>query len=346
MGGFAFYGSFDDDTPKSLFEMSTEPRFTVDVPEFDTLLYIMEHFPNIITDVTEEDILDRTESSSMSKALLIIQVAWFCTNCAARLSQGLTLSLLEVSTAARALCTLLSYIVWWSKPINVPAPTLLKEKEAREVYALLKCSCGEYDRALDLARQRAAGDSSIPTGPHISEKIALAADALQHLVPTSENPRRLLYSTPEKLPQGCLRFRQSQYIYMPIPGGGITKIFKGGSYASITIAIPPILYGIVHLLAWSVQFPTTLDQLLWRVSSVVITCSGLVIFFVVSFLGWSGRFPEPLVRRLSNLSMMVLANAHMFASSFLIIESIRQLFYLDGAAYQITSWSNYWPHLS
>ena len=102
MGGFAFYDSFDDDTPKSLFEISTNPRCTVDVPKIDTLLYIMEHFPHIITDIAEDDILDRAASSSMSKALLIVQVAWFCTNCASRLFQHLPLSLLEVSTAAHA----------------------------------------------------------------------------------------------------------------------------------------------------------------------------------------------------------------------------------------------------
>src|SRR5258706_1375914 len=160
MGGFAFYGSFDDDTPKSLFEISTNPRCTLDVPKLDALIYIMEQFPHIITDITEDYILDRAASSSLSKALLIVQVTWFCTNCAARLFQGLPLSLLEVSTAAHAFYTFLTYFVWWSKPINVATPTLLRDKDAREVYALLKCSGDEYDKALEMAQQRAAADVS------------------------------------------------------------------------------------------------------------------------------------------------------------------------------------------
>ena len=174
MGGFAFYGPFDDDNPTSeepSFQLSTNPRHTVKAPNFDTLEYIMEHFPHILTDIPEEYILDQAASSSLSKALLIVQVAWFCTNCASRLFQGLPLSLLEVSTAAHAFCTLLTYFVWWSKPINVAAPTLMREKEAREVYALLKCSREEYDKALEMAQKRAGGDSS--TG-----KIVLAANAL------------------------------------------------------------------------------------------------------------------------------------------------------------------------
>jgi hypothetical protein len=176
-----------------MFEISTNPRCIVDVPKINTLMYIMEHFPHIITGITEDYILDQAASSSLSKALLIIQVAWFCTNCASRLFQGLPLSLLEVSTAAHSFCTLLTYFVWWSKPLNVAAPTLLREKEAREVYALLKCSDYEYDKALEVAQKRAAGDSSMPTGPYGSEKIVLAAGALQHLLPTP--PRRACLST-------------------------------------------------------------------------------------------------------------------------------------------------------
>ena len=102
MGGLVFYGSYDDDTPKSLFERSTDPRCTVDVPSYAGFIYIMEHFPHIITDITEEYILDHAASSSLSEALLVVQVAWFCTNCASRLFQRLPLSLLEVSTAAHS----------------------------------------------------------------------------------------------------------------------------------------------------------------------------------------------------------------------------------------------------
>ncbi len=94
--------------------------------------------PHIITDITEDYILDQAASSSLRMALLIVQVAWFCANCASMLFQGLSRSLLLVSTTAHAFCTLLTYFVWWSKPINVATPTSMREKEAREVYALLK----------------------------------------------------------------------------------------------------------------------------------------------------------------------------------------------------------------
>ena len=241
MGGFAFCGSYDGDTPKSLFEISTNPDCTIEVPRFDAFMYIMEHFPHIITDITEEDILDRAASSSLSKALLIVQVAWFCTNCASRLFQRLPLSLHSVSTAAHALCTLLTYFVWLSKPLNVPSPTLLREKEALEVYALFKCEDAEYDKALkmakEMAKERAVEGSSMPTGLGGSEKIVLAAGALQHLLPTPARPPRssVFYDSDDLLPININDYDG------PDDDGGLLVM---------TIVTSPILYGL-----WPGTFP-------------------------------------------------------------------------------------------
>ena len=85
MGSFAFYGFYNDDThnvEETLFKLSTNPRHTIDIPNFEALIYIIQYFPHIITNITEDSILDRAESSGLSKALLIVQVGWFCANCA------------------------------------------------------------------------------------------------------------------------------------------------------------------------------------------------------------------------------------------------------------------------
>ena len=349
MGGFAFYGPFNDNTPKSLFEISTNPRSNVEVAEFEALVYIMEHFPHVIINITEDYILDRAASSSLGKALLIVQVVWFCTNCTSRLSQGLPLSLLEVSTAAHALCTLLTYVVWWSKPINVATPTLLRDKEAREVYALLKCSDYEYKQALEMAQKREAGDILMPTGPHISEKIVLAVGALQHL------------PNPKQPPESCSSsFKDRDRVLFP---GDISG--QAGTFYSIvvSVAISPILYGLVHFLAWSDQFPTPLERRLWLASSFVVSCSGFVGVFVT--LPWArlkvtydriSRTPGFLsqvamvfqlvvITMITMVMWLIIILAHVLASGFLIVESVRQLYFLNDAAYQLPSWST-WPHFS
>lgn len=336
-GGFAFSRSCDDNAvEKSFFEVSTDPSDTVEVPTFDTLLYITEHFPDILTDIPEEFILDRAESSSIGKALLIVQVAWFCTNCAARLFQRLPLSLFEVSTAAHALCTLTTYFVWWSKPLNVPTPTLMREKRAQEVYALLMCSDSEYDRAVAVAvavaKKQAEGDSSAPTGRYESAKIDLAANALRGLLPAPEPPRQP-------------RFTESSMFtgtwYNRSPNRAVLR--------AVTVVIPTMVYGSLHFLAWNDDFPTPLERQLWRVSSCVVTFSGLVIsplVWGVPFGGLSFSRLRFTLRNSPHIITIGILCAHMYASIFLTVESIRQLFFLDAAVYQLPRWSNYWPHFS
>ena len=344
MGGFAFYGPYGDDTltdptvEETLFEIETNPRYPVDVPRFQTLIYIMKHFPHILTNIPENVILDRAESNSLSKALLIIQVGWFCTNCASRLFQHISLSLLEVSTAAHAFCTLATYFVWWSKPMNVAAPTLLMDKTAQEVYALLKCSHKEYDEALEMAREmemkRAARDFSVPTGPPKSAKIVLAANALQSLLPNPERP---------PLQSG---FKEPHIL---IPGNFTNKLPGRGISIAITTAISPILYGLVHFLAWNGNFPTPLEQLFWGVCSLAVTNSGLLGVSVLFITMWYKKAPRSRHRfnKLLHIMFVTFISAvHVVASGFLLVESFRQLFFLDSTAYQLPSWANYWPHIS
>ena len=175
-------------------------------------------------------------------------------------------------------------------------------------------------------------------GPHGSEKILLAAYALQSLLPNPERP-----------PPSHSSFNNRDH--MLVPGAVSNKPRHKDVSTPVTIAISPILYGLVHFLAWSDQFPTPLERLLWRVSSFVVTCSGLVEVFAGLLLLWlDDRNNNIIVASifivLPFVAFFIVPLAHVLGSGFLIVESIRQLSFLDDAAYQLPYWSNYWPHLS
>ena len=306
-----------------------------DVPSFETLIYIMEHFPHIIIDVQKPVTLDPAGSSVPTKALLIIQVGWFCTNCASRLYQHLSLSLLEVSTAAHAFCTLVTYLVWWSKPTNVAAPTILRGNEAEEVYALLKCSDSEYDHALEMACiERTRGSGRLQETPPPA-RIVQAAYALRRL------------QTPQRPPHGP-RFRNTDNSMLD-PRNISSLSPRGAFLVQIATVTSPIIYGSIHFLAWSGNFPTPLERLLWRVSSIVVTGSGLVavslltlLMMLNALLGYRARFYVVT----NTMSVAVIYAIYLLASGFLLAESFRQLFFLDSTAYEVPSWTNYWPHIS
>ena len=337
MGGFAFYGSYDEEeltAKETPFESATNPRHTVDVPRFETLIYIMTHFPDIMTNTPEEIILDRAKSSSLAKFILVVQVTRFCMSCGSRLFQHLPLTLLEASTAAHAFCTILTYIVWWSKPMNVAVPTRLRGEEAEEVYALLKCSDSDYESASAMAEKGRTGGSG---GSQAPAKIVLAANALRRL----ETPQR-----PPLEPEN--RFRTTGDSIL-VPGNFSNKSPNKAILVPLVAAISPIVFGPIHFLVWNDTFPTPIEQLLWYVSSAVVTGSGpvavcLLLFFMM--LHHLSAFKSRLDVLANVLTVAVIPALHMLASGFLIVESFRQLAYLDPPSYQLPSWSNYWPRIS
>ena len=128
------------------------------------------------------------------------------------------------------------------------------------------------------------------------------------------------------------------------PGSFENNFHEGPLVEWIVTAVSPILYGLIHLLAWNDHFPTPLERRLWRVSSVVITCSGLT---GVSLMQIGRFFVEDIKQAyVVILAVSLIALIHVLASGFLLIESFPQLFFLDPAVYELPSWSNYLPHLS
>jgi hypothetical protein len=293
--------------------------------------YIMEYFPQIIPDISKDSITDRSESNSLSKAVLAIQVGWFCADCVSRLIQRLPLSLLEVSTAAHAVCTLLTYCVWWSKPLNIVEGTPLKGEGIREVHALLMCSEEEYNTARTMAI--AARDSQVDTNSGQPERIVLAAKAL-------------LRTSNARPPEDPFRDR---FEWSP-PGSFLTPSGEGKVSEYVSVSFSPILYGLIHFLAWNVHFPTALERKLWHISSILVSFSGLVWVmsaFIMDYLMKHKIICSNMMRMmLAIIVVLAIPLAYVLASAFLVGESLRQLFFLDADAYQVARLSYYWPHFS
>ncbi len=125
-GFYAVMGGFVLENPR---ETPTEPylppwlRNGVLTPQ--GVRYLMEYAPELVPDVHEDELLDRSKADGLAKTLLVWQVVWFCISCFRRWKEGLPLSLLEVTTLAHASCALLTYAFWWSKPKDVGQPTVI-----------------------------------------------------------------------------------------------------------------------------------------------------------------------------------------------------------------------------
>jgi hypothetical protein len=106
---------------------------------------LLKHDPQLLPDISEEEVKDKSKESSFTKLVAFVQAAWFCLSYIARISQRLPVSLLELNTFAHALCTLIVYVLWWKKPLNIEQPLLIHEDRMRPLLAYMwmasKTSC-------------------------------------------------------------------------------------------------------------------------------------------------------------------------------------------------------------
>jgi hypothetical protein len=61
--------------------------------------YLIEHRPELVPHVRQDDILDKSKASAFAKTIVCIQAAWFILQCMTRIATSLPISLLEVLAA-------------------------------------------------------------------------------------------------------------------------------------------------------------------------------------------------------------------------------------------------------
>ncbi|KIY48199.1 hypothetical protein FISHEDRAFT_43651 [Fistulina hepatica ATCC 64428] len=258
--------------------------------------FLVNHFPHLLPEVSDDNICDRDQGSSLAKTISLVQLLWFCVNCASRRTQGLPISLLEVTTLAHAICMFVTYLFWFDKPLDVNGPTLIADTpEARQVCALIIKTTFEtalYDMP------------NLPKGVNNDQVLLRPNSSLQSFILGDAVP-------------------------------GVEGVYRSGLATPLLYA----MYGIPHFIGWNAVFPTSIEQTLWRTATIFITGWGVILCIAVILI--FRLYPHP------KWSLIhVLIAFYGAASVYVVTESLRQLFYLPPGAYELPSWSNYWPHFS
>ena len=81
---------------------------------------------------TREEIQDKSKGDAVTKALVVLQTTWFLLQCAARGSQHLALTELELATAAFALVNIIIYAFWWDKPLDVQCHIVVRRRSIQD----------------------------------------------------------------------------------------------------------------------------------------------------------------------------------------------------------------------
>ncbi|KLO08941.1 hypothetical protein SCHPADRAFT_944015 [Schizopora paradoxa] len=317
--------------------------------------FLMEHEPDLTADFSPSSITARSKSNGLSKAFLALQVTWFCVSCVSRLASHLPLTLLEVITAAHGLCTLATYAAWWHKPLNVEEPTFLMGERAREAFAFLRMASsgtGLISSLIEAPWTAPLLDGNSES--HSELALALRAAARYGL---SEAELKSLQNSDLTKDIETESDSVDTVINLSVKFVSVVMDFDdgGNNLFTVFIVIMPAVYGSVHLLGWNIQFPTLVERSLWRVVTVAI-CSSGVLLSIIGLCCNALSNVKLRARRLNNLCtsisdflfvwLFIIPFLYLFSTSYLLVESIRQLFYLPPEAFVIASLSSYFPHFS
>ena len=114
----------------------------------------------------------------------------------------------------------------------------------------------------------------------------------------------------------------------------------------ISIFLASLFYGGIHLIAWNRAFRTTAEAVLWKLSGIGIIAIGVTYPVVSHFV--DHRRNSPLGKILSLILAVVFVLEiffYIFCRTYIIVECFLDLIHLPDSAFQVSSWSQYFPHI-
>ncbi|KAG2030574.1 hypothetical protein BDR03DRAFT_974371 [Suillus americanus] len=255
--------------------------------------------------LTANEINDKSKGNTISKGLVVLQVTWFVMQFVTRVIYHLEITQLEVGTFIFAVFTFLTYAMWWNKPLDVRCshPVYWKLRESRPE---------DYINVPDADELIQLGIWSPVLRP------AMELLGLFIAVPASRNLRvRTL--------DGSVNHKDSDKVVL-----------------ILAVVLLETIFGVMHCMAWSFHFPTHLEQVLWRISSIGLTCGPFLCIFTAFIINALEMSLASLLR-LSVLSTMsyIAARATLLV---LMLTTLRDLPY-DSDVFDVVRWTSLVPHL-
>ncbi|ORY16123.1 hypothetical protein BCR34DRAFT_476852 [Clohesyomyces aquaticus] len=310
---YAIMGGFVIDLSKERIEFLADKKHTRLTLNISALLWVAEWGPDVIPDLAEGEIQDKSKANGLAKTLVFLQAIWFCVQCINRLVQGLAISLLELNTFAHALCTLVIYVLWWNKPLDIEEPTSLQGPRARGATALvLSDSLSASSRFL-----RTKGIS-----------LALHAKNLPPYFWGNENKSVSIYASLvlASLSYGAIHMAAWN---APFPSHIQQLLWRISSTSLAGFGILCLCPLVFEYIAAKMELEVT-----WRDESKRRRIKDVLSRFV-AFL-----------YLLYRLAGFLLCALYFFGRIYLFVECFVAIPNLPDSVYEVPAWSRYFPHIS
>jgi len=275
--------------------------------------------------------------------------------CAARRAQRLPVTQLEIATLGFAALNLVTYTLWWNKPLDVQCSYPINISNTSDYGVELgPGDCYKsIEGGIEGSTEQARLGPEVRTNKGLWEGFKFVAVAIG---------RTMMYSVGTALLGVIIRPVLALVLQLAYMAKGHDRVapeaqrvatFYAGELGvveklqimciSTTVTL---LFGSIHCIAWSLQFPSRSEELLWRISSLAITLIPLLIAVLwiwgVGILKWNLR---PVLEEISTYTTSLAGFLYVLARCALLIIVFTSLRALPPGAYDTVSWTTYIPHL-
>jgi len=286
--------------------------------------------------LSEGTIRDKSNADGTAKLLALGQVCWFAAQSIMRRAHTLPLSQLESMTLSYIPLFAITYLFWWVKPKDVLTPSIVDLPDMREeqkaTFESMAVSSVFDEESLD--RQGSLWSIWYLT-PRVFEKEAedKALEEAQRHITTGGIERALNL---EAKVSADLLAAEKPHRKEIVVANWDPALYRSKVLWPITCLFGAS-FGALHLISWNTEFPTLVEQWLWRAASLASIVSMLIFMqFEKVVLRWGGlltliSLASPILYLLSRLVMMGGVIAAFRAS--------------DPAIYDTYVVSTYWVHI-
>ncbi|KIM20965.1 hypothetical protein M408DRAFT_305886 [Serendipita vermifera MAFF 305830] len=259
---------------------------------------------------TETELKDRGKSDVLTKFIVLVQTMWFVIQCIVRGTQHLPLTELEVVTLAYTMLNFFIYIFWWDKPRNVECPI--------RVYK-----------------------TSMSTHKESGEEADEWDDTwwIRWVQP-------ILYYTIGNQ-DDCVTLSKQRSI--PMFWSGRMEQEELG-LAGLGPSILGAAFGAIHCIAWSSEFPSHAELILWRIACISIIIVPFLAAMLCAYLSVdeAGTWYEGLLIATGVFSMFILAlSAWLYVAARIatLVIAFSSLRSLPPPAFTTVDWTTFIPHI-
>jgi hypothetical protein len=264
----------------------------------------------------EEDIRDKSKVDWLAKIIVLLQTAWFITQCVVRIAAHLPITELEIITLAYTIMNIGIYLAWWNKPYNVERPIPVYQPDA-----------------VPPEKSEKREDFSNTGWIRYMELVAAG------FLPGNRGAGEVVVH----------KLRSVPTFYAGDAGRNDWNISN-----AITL-LTGTLFGAIHYIGWSFTFTSPMEQFLWRLCStamvgipatILVSTGGLILAIKLrSYIRYVGTILVPIMVIFVFLSLSLGGLLYTVARIVTFVLAFKSLTSPPLEAFQTIPWTKLVPHV-